>query len=378
MMMTTTTKKTYKSTGRYHNYGHLIKFFCSKSEKYIPSLEEKKETVDLSDKNSESRIKHYIDGTEFLTIKYLFLTSFEVGREVTVDPPSSLLEGKKKFFLKPSHAFIGGGKGIYYLQSSYKDFVEKAPLLDKKKYNYFFDEEVKNTVVTASPSSNKKWDCRSFAILYINNKKELKLFLAVRAFARIESGVKPGLTNLSFIDKNKDYDIENYMEEIHPSTVKAINKEFGALFFRHFVEKLSITTSASKEEEFSSQFVILGIDSILSTLDKPNVKINPSDPFTFPFKVNFIEVNDSPVMIASKKNIEGNITYDIFENLIEKILFDEKPDEECLFEYPVKYTVKKETPLFTPSLRRKYFTFLEDEKKTHEKRNKEINYDEYI
>lgn len=409
---------TYSATSRYHNYGHLIKFFCSKSDKYILSKNEDK--VDLSDKNSLSRIKHYIDGCEFMTIKYLFLKILDERFIIdikdikdTKNPTQKYEKGVDyrniyeiffPYYLKPSHAFIGGGKGIFYIGNK-EDFEKvKDYVFSKKEYNYFIDPVIKNTLKwekeNESKSSLYKWDCRTYGIFYLKNNI-LKVFLGKRGYARFETDSINKLTNLSLIDQSL---IDDYMVEIHSDTMKEINKQIKERIIKVFVEFIQ----PQNEKDFEG-FVILGFDSILSTFpqsgwarpfakqtgtqqknkfDDDNNSFHfplanhPSNRIPFPFKVNFIEVNDSPVMIASKRNIEGIITYDIFEELIEKILFGEEVNGDILekvYEKPIAEKNKKFDFEAVKKENKRFFTFIEKEKReVSDKRNKEMREDEYI
>lgn len=318
--------KSFNSFSRYHNYGHLIKFFCSKSQRWIEDT--LSECVDLSDKNTKSIIKHYIDGSDYMTIKSIFLKIID-DREIKFD-----ISEVDKFpvYVKPSHAFIGGGKNIFYIET--KEELMKLnlnPLL-----NYFFDPKIEYTP--------PMYDCRTYGILYICNEK-LSFFLSKRGFKRTET--VPNFTNLSLIEE-KGGDINEFMSELETPLVNKINKEIEKIFKKKFKNFFNLYLHPY------TGFLILGFDTMFSNS-----------------KVNFIEVNNSPVMIANKANIEGIITYDIFEDLIEHILFNDFESVKSMnLVYNSKVVFKKGEIIDF----KKFYTPITD----NTKRNSLLNSDEYI
>lgn len=329
----------------YNNYGSLLEYFCKKSDWWrdIGIVDISNTLSDLSNKNSLSLIKHYIDGTDYFTIKDLFLSHIH-QRPILQYKDFLLRKIYPSFpvYLKPSHAYIGGGNGIYFFNNKHELDNFSVNTILSPSLNYFFDPAISNPV----KYNGKIWDCRTYMVMY---KKECNLYVygGNRGFCRLES--IPHFTNLSLVNNNN---INDYMIELNKKVVTTITTKFIKYFEKYFIKYI--------ENNNTPGFVILGLDSMLSNNNNNN-NIHPSS-ITQDYTINFIEINKSPVMLKNKNTIEGEITYDIFEEIIDKVLVESNFNNTLKSLYLVKkYDLSKNEKNMNKDHLKKYYIPVNEE-----------------
>jgi hypothetical protein len=315
---------TFRASDRKHNYGEII---SALAKTFADTWRMSKiGTVDLSDKNSESAIKSYLDGIERLTVKdklsiLIKDAPFSIptavlshGGITDFSPP--LTSPPKVLFIKPSHPFVGSADGIILTTpTQLGNEITKLKDLDSMAY-------VIQPSLTPVTFAGSKWDCRHFAVIVYNRLGEIAFYPMKRAIARVttktwqEMEPQSQITNISLQEKSSMYRVDEHMKEVHPSAMRALTNIAKECFNR-------IAPSLAPERG-TPGYVIFGFDTIFSPIDG-RVEVSPSSADIGPLidsgKIApfLIEVNAQPSMNLLA-NAEGSICKEIWEDLLGKIL----------------------------------------------------------
>lgn len=260
---------TFNTNNTHHNYGFWIskfdKFGWKKSEKPI-----------LTNSNSTSKIKFYLDGTEVLGLKHI-LPSITFGTKyhihtLVIRPKTQFINYENEsetFYKKISHQYIGGGGGVQKVKGGLINF---SPL----EQNFF------NVIQSEIP---KKYDIRSYALLNYT-KGKIGLIIFDKAYIRFGEGI----TNL--LGREDDKTASAFLSE------DKIPVCMEAMF-----EIIKKASSYFKPKKYETGFVILGFDIILNEFNIPKI----------------IEINVPPTLGPLPKE-EFEIGESIFSNVANLVI----------------------------------------------------------
>jgi hypothetical protein len=303
--------------------------------------------ADLSDKNSQSRIKTYMDGVENVSVKDLLakatcglafaiqtfvipagasindraaIESFgpEGGAELEFQSFLSGLAPSDIWFIKPAHPFIGSAKGII-LTAGANMRRAIGGLGDRDTVSYVVQPSIRPVTFRAA-----KWDCRHYAVLVYNEAGDIAVYPYGRAFARVATAEWQGdedpasqITNIALNELSPTYDPDQHMIEVLPAVTETYLREIVTASIGRIEQHL-------KPEPGTAGYVVLGVDTMFSpTAD--HVDVSPESPdlkrLLDERKISpkLIEINAQPAMNASA-NIEGVISQGIWSGLLSLLL----------------------------------------------------------
>lgn len=291
---------TYKSTNSFHNYGKIINELASKYNWVLT----RRKVADLSNKNSQSTIKCYLDGMEIITLKHN-LANLIKDENYSIETHSledfeETKNNKTIYFVKPSHEYVGSGKSIYITN-------EPKKLILDKSLKWIVQKEIKPSLYL-----NNKWDIRHYALV-LYNKNKVNFFMFKDCLARLNPLVyskgneDSQLTNISITETFKEYSSEKHMIKCHDSYFDKLKPMVYGLLL-----KASEYATPVKEE---IGYLILGFDTMFSN-NVPNLKkLSPLEEPSDKFYPVLIEVNAQPSMEVSN-TVEGIISQEFWKSLL--------------------------------------------------------------
>ena len=291
--------------------------FASISKYFVES---KDKLVTLSNKNNESKIKHYIDGLESIDLKHLLAKNIE-----KYDFSIKNSKGIFPKIVKPSHPFIGSGKLIKIVNSE-KEL--KSVLNESKKDGLIYI--VEDLLTDIKLKDGYKFDCRTFIVI-LKNKSGFYSYFSKKGFGRKaqnkfdknDLSINTQITNLSLIENEEEH--KNYIFELDSNEMKSINEEVVKIILKEILPFKVL----KKNPEYS--MVILGVDSIFIDFDvEQKVKtdskkdhifniydVKNDDQFGFgKTKTKLIEINNQPAFLTDKQDTETEITDGIFKDIL--------------------------------------------------------------
>ena len=286
---------TWNSNKTFHNYGEMIAHFCPRHENLW--IEKKDDsTVNLSNRNQKSMLKHFIDGSMSVTLKHLLARntrSYPFAIPYVVKKGD--LKSTKKYIVKPSNPYIGSGKNIEILTGAKvtEDFFND---------NYIVQELVTNVDLL----DERKYDIRHFAlvmkrkdIFYVYSGNQGYARLAEQKYSATTSKTSVQLTNISLVEDRYD-DLNDFIKPIDKKVISTLNAQITDI-----VLKEVLPTKLVNDSSFDYQMLLLGFDSLVCKNKKS-------------FKL--IEINDQPGLYYKKKDAENKVTTALFEDLVSTMI----------------------------------------------------------
>ncbi len=304
-------------------YGSLLRKILSSRKGW---KEEAEGTVTLSDKNSRSKFKSYLDGDKIISLKYNLASFFS---DLPFMPATYLvLDGNMKpakgtrgmqeegiWFLKPSDKFTGEGKDILLFRSP-SDFLEKKGssagiptlanyprwVLQKEVYPPFLFE-------------GKKVIIRFFVTCFA---REGVIFFYSGKKARVNIGAKP-------------YPKEPTLDEAVMISHNTENLTQGTGTFIGSREGIRSLDGRRVELTEAMEKVFKDMESSMKLLlTRAADNFHPVDPFVFlVYGMDFsmddrmnpflIEVNEHPLLDFDPPIIKDLISFPMLENCVEVI-----------------------------------------------------------
>lgn len=315
------------------NYGKTLSVFISRFPEIYVLLKSPSFQADLSNKNSFSKIKWYMDGTEILIQKHLFSTFLVEIQEHFVPGSKIIVPGQRfipsnpnqKYIIKPSSIFIGDGRNILVGWGS-DLHVQFRP----SKIPYIAQPFLPRVTTW----KGNRWDCRHYGMLIFSKSTQtLAGYTFKRAIARRavvpydEHTVDPAshLTNISVAQTRMDLlrlNLDLTLTELSHSSSKYLNDSAGKI-----LKDLSVHI-AEKIDRKESAFMFLGFDSIFWFSKQANTELPPSSPSIANLIKRgellhaFLEVNQEPSPVLSS-------SFKWFVELYAKIW-----DDICEFIFP--------------------------------------------